>query len=72
MSVIDWVGVVLLVPFGFVVLGLIVSLVIGCMGSSKRRRMVLLERQAARDEARLAAEAVRAEPTAISSDAADD
>lgn len=72
MSVIDWIGIVLLIPFGLVVLGLIVALVAGCIGSGKRRRRVLIERSAAREEALKATESPRPSVAAANSDAADE
>jgi hypothetical protein len=73
MSIVDWIGVVLLVPFGLAVLGLIAFFIAGCIGSGKRRRQVQIARAAARQAKELAAEKRRAMVSASTAgvDAAD-
>jgi hypothetical protein len=68
MSLIDWVGMALLVPFLILVLTLIGYLIVGSIGSGKRRRQVQIERAAAR----AAAEARRPGAPLTGTEAADD
>jgi hypothetical protein len=49
MSIIDWVGIAFLSLFGVLVICLIIYFILGCIGSSKRRQQVLLDRRAARE-----------------------
>lgn len=56
LSIIDWIGVALLIPFGVLVVCLITYLILGCIGSGKRRRQVLQERAAERQAAQSAKE----------------